>query len=64
MTFSEVAHLHYSWKYNVRCNVNSDISIVTIFRSLVESIEVIKKMKILVTEKEMVFLCYHIFMHY
>ena len=41
------------------------ISIVTIFLLLVESIEVIKKMKeILLTEKEMVFLCYHISMHY
>ena len=47
VTFSKVAHLHYSWKYNVRSNVNSDLSIVTIFSSPVESInqEVIKKMK-------------------
>ena len=30
-TFSKVAHLHYSCKYNIRSNVNSDLSIVTIF---------------------------------
>ena len=42
---------------NIRSNVNSDLSIVTIFWSLVESIGVIKKMKeILPTEKEMIFL--------
>ena len=53
VTFSEVARLHYSWKYNIRSNVNSDLSIVIIFRSLVESIGVIKKMKeILLTEKD------------
>ena len=44
-TFSKVAHSHYSWKYNIRSNVNSDLSIVTIFWSLVEFIGVIKKMK-------------------
>ena len=44
VTFSKVAHLHYSWKYNIRSNVNSDLSIVTIlFCSLIESIGVIKK---------------------
>ena len=53
VTFSKVAHLHYSWKYNIRSNVNSDLSIVIIFRSLVESIGVVKKMKeILLTEKD------------
>ena len=53
----KAAGLHYSWKYIIRRNVNSDLSIVTIFWSLVESIGVIKKMKeILLTEKEMVFL--------
>ena len=31
VTFSKVARLHYSWKYNRRRNVNSDLSIVTIF---------------------------------
>ena len=42
---------------NIRRNVNSDLSIVTIFWSLVESIGVIKKTKeILLTEKEMIFL--------
>ena len=52
VTFSKVARLHY-WKYNTRSNVNSDLSIVTIFRSLVESIGVIKKLKeILLTEKD------------
>ena len=28
-TFTKVAYLHYSWKYNVRTNVNSDLSILT-----------------------------------
>ena len=52
-TFSKIARLHYSWKYNIRSNVNSDLSIVIIFRSLVESIGVIKKMKeILLIEKD------------
>ena len=56
VTFSKVAHLYYSWKYNVRSNVSLDLSIVTIFSPL-ESIEVIKKTKeILLTEKEMVIL--------
>ena len=27
----KVARLHFSWKYNLRSNVNSDLSIVTIF---------------------------------
>ena len=50
---------------NIRSHVNSDLSTVTIFWSLVESIGVIKKMKKnLLTEKEMVFLCYYISMHY
>ena len=31
VTFSKVAGLHYSWKYNIRSNVDSDLSIVTIF---------------------------------
>ena len=47
----------YMTHKNIRRNVNSDLSIVTIFWSLVESIGVIKKMKeILLTEKEMIFL--------
>ena len=50
---------------NIRSNVNSDLSIVTTFWSLVESIGVIKKLKeILLAEKEMVFPCYFISMNY
>ena len=44
VTFSKAARSHYSWKYIVRSNVNSDLCTVTIFCSLVESIPVIKKM--------------------
>ena len=64
VTLSKVACLHYSWKYDIRSYVNSDLSIVTIFWSLVESIGAIKKTKeILLTEKDMVFLCYYISTH-
>ena len=50
---------------NIRSNANSDLSIVTMFWSLVESIGVIKKMtEILLTANAMVFLCYYISMHY
>ena len=46
---------------NIRSHVNSDLSTVTIFWSLVESIGVIKKIKeILLAEKETVFLCCYI----
>ena len=65
VTFSKVAGLYYSWKYNIRSHVNSDLSIVTMFWSLVESIGVTKEVKeSLRTEKEMVFLCYYTSMHY
>ena len=63
VTFSKVARLHYSWKYNIR-NVNSGLSIfLAIFRSLVESTGAIKKMKaILLTWWYC--MCYNISMHY